>query len=297
MKFTLLGSGTSSGVPMIACDCPTCTSDDPRDQRTRCSALIETIDADGQPRAILIDAGPDLRAQAIRRDLWRCDAILLTHNHVDHIYGLDETRRFNVAMRAPIDVYGDAHTLASAERVFEHIFQPHRSVNKSFVATLVPRVVEEEDVLELFGLRITPIALMHGALPIFGYRIEDTLATSGGRYAGPVAYCTDASHICSRSYPLLEGLDVLFLDALRHTPHPTHLSLKQAIVEAERIGARQTYFLHMAHAIKYSVVEPTLPDGMNLGYDGLSFGDDAVRGRASIEGGTGEPLPGHELEG
>ncbi len=294
MRFTLLGSGTSSGVPMIACDCPTCTSDDPRDRRTRCSALIETIDGDGRPRAILIDAGPDLRAQAIRHDVWRCDAILLTHNHVDHIYGLDETRRFNVAMQQPIDLYGDAHTLESAERVFQHIFAPHRSVNRSFVATLVPHVLEERDVLELFGLRIAPIPLMHGKLPIFGYRIEDTLA---GHYAGPVAYCTDASHVCSRSYPRLEGVDVLFLDALRHRPHPTHLSLKQATAEAKRIGARQTYFLHMAHAIKHSEVDAGLPEGINLGYDGLCFGDEVVRGRASVEGVPEAHLPNHDLEG
>ncbi len=294
MRFTLLGSGTSSGVPMIACDCPTCTSDDPHDQRTRCSAVIETIDATGQPRAILLDAGPDLREQAIRHDLWRCDAILLTHNHVDHIYGLDETRRFNVAMQQPIDVYGDAHTLDSAKRVFEHIFEPERSVNRSFVATLVPHVVEAGAVLEIFGLRIEPIPLMHGKLPIFGYRIEDTLS---GRYAGPVAYCTDASEIPDGSRELLTGIDVLVLDALRPRPHPTHLSLDQAVAEAQRIGARQTYFLHMAHGIKHADVDPTLPAGINLGYDTLAFGDTVPTGRGTVETLKRPPLPGHDLEG
>ncbi|MCK4872505.1 MAG: MBL fold metallo-hydrolase [Phycisphaerales bacterium] len=270
MKVTLLGTGTSSGVPMIACDCPTCTSDDPRDNRTRCSALIETIDRDGQHRAILIDAGPDLHFQAIRHHLWRCDAILLTHNHVDHIFGLDETRRFNVAQGAPIDVYADQHTIDSVKRIFQHIFEPHLSVNHSFVASLVPHVITETDSLDLFGIRITPIPLMHGKLPIFGFRIEDTNPDS---YAGPIAYCTDVSHIPPKSSPLLADLDVLILDALRPHPHPTHLTLDDAIDEAQRIAARQTYFIHMAHSIKHADVDPTLPPGINLAYDTLTLGD------------------------
>jgi phosphoribosyl 1,2-cyclic phosphate phosphodiesterase len=269
MRFTLLGTGTSAGIPTIACDCDTCRSDDPRDRRTRCSALIETVDADGRYRAVLIDAGPDLREQALRHDLWRCDVVLLTHNHVDHVFGLDEMRRFNLAMQSPIDVYADAHTIESIRRVFQHIFEPHRSVNKSFVATLIAHTIETDQPLDLFGLQITPIPLLHGRLPILGFRIEDT--NPNASYRGPVAYCTDVSRIPPGSYPKLADLDVLVLDALRPHHHPTHLTVDQAAHVATEVAARQTYFVHMAHTVKHSVVDPQLPDGVNLGHDGLAW--------------------------
>ena len=271
MRITLLGSGTSSGVPMIACDCPVCTSDDPRDRRLRVSAMIETVDAEGKYRVILIDAGPDLRQQALRHDIWRCDAILLTHNHVDHVFGLDETRRFNAVMKQAIEVYADRHTVESIRRVYQHIFQPERSVNNSFVASLETKVTDADSHLHLFGLNIKPVPLKHGNLPILGFRIEDTLE---GHYSGPVAFCTDVSEIPADSYELLRDLDVLFLDALRPHPHPTHFTLERATEEAKKIAAGQTYFVHMAHSLGHAATEAILPDGINLGYDGLSFGDE-----------------------
>ncbi len=172
MRFTFLGTGTSSGVPVIACDCAVCTSTDPRDNRLRCGAALEFTDPRGRPRTVLIDATPDLRQQALRHKLARCDAILFTHNHVDHTFGLDEVRRFNAVQHSPIDIFGEPHTLEHLRRVYGHIFDAARNVNDSFVASVIPRVIEPGVPLELYGLKITPLRFLHGKLPILGFRIE-----------------------------------------------------------------------------------------------------------------------------
>ncbi len=311
-RFVFLGTGTSGGVPLIACDCDTCTSDDPRDRRGRTGAAVQWVDPEGKPRTVLIDCGPDIREQAIREGLWRCDAVLFTHNHVDHIFGLDEVRRYNAVMQAPLDIYAEDYVLESLRRVYKHIFDREANTNDSFVATLIAHTIEAPPSdgsrlarpIDLWGLRFEPIRLLHGRLPIVGFRIE---ALGGGKALGtrqealgkapgreesdaatdsgpsaqclvprafpfPLAYCTDVSSIPPGTWKRLEGLRTLVLDALRIRKHPTHFSLDQAVDAALRIGAAETYFIHIAHEIRHGEVDPTLPEGIHLAYDGLALG-------------------------
>ncbi|MHC4989388.1 MAG: MBL fold metallo-hydrolase [Planctomycetota bacterium] len=273
VQLIILGSGTSAGVPVIGCDCDVCRSDDPRDNRTRSGACVRFVDPDGQPRVVLIDTPPDLRQQALRHDLTRCDAILYTHNHVDHTFGLDDVRRFNVVMRAPIDVYADRHTLDSLARVYQHIFKKEHNVNDSFVATLLAHEIVPPQPVDLFGLRFSPLELLHGRLPVLGFRIEaidaDGVALETQSGPLPLAYCTDVSNVPPQTWAKLEGLDTLVLDMLRYRKHPTHLTVDEAVETAGRIGASRTFFTHMTHDILHADLDPRLPPGMALSYDGL----------------------------
>lgn len=318
-RFIFLGTGTSGGVPLIACRCATCASTDPRDTRTRTAAAIEWIDPQGQPRCVLIDAGPDLHAQALRHDLWRCDAILFTHNHVDHIFGLDEVRRFNAVMHAPIDLYAEGYVIESLRRVYKHIFDKNANVNDSFVATLIAHEVPPPpekgaaNPIELFGLRFTPIRLYHGRLPVLGWRIEDMCrgvevarcqvgeASGVDELSGdrspvssptprhldtstpfPMAYCTDVSSIPPETWPLLEGLNTLVLDALRIRKHPTHFTIDQSLNAALQIAAKHTCFVHMSHEIRHADVDPELPEGVSLAHDGLTLGSLGEAGERTL---------------
>ncbi|GAB4556090.1 MAG: MBL fold metallo-hydrolase [Phycisphaerales bacterium] len=270
-SFIFLGTGTSGGIPLIACDCAVCTSDDPRDTRSRSGACVTWIDDTGRRRVVLIDATPDLRAQAVRHDLWRCDAVFFTHNHVDHIFGLDEVRRFNHAMGGePIDIYAEDYTLAALRRVYKHVFDAQDNVNKSFVATLIAHELREGVHVDLHGMRFTPIRLLHGRLPIFGFRIEPTRAEAGPPLA--LAYCTDTSAIPTQTWAMLEGLETLVLDGLRHRHHPTHFTIDQACDAALQVGAAQTYLTHIAHEVHHARVDAELPEGIALSYDGLVLG-------------------------
>jgi len=270
MRFIFLGTGTSAGIPAIACDCATCTSDDPRDTRLRTGAAVCWTDATGQDRTVLIDTTPDLRQQALTHNLTRCDAVLFTHNHVDHVFGLDEVRRFNAVMQAPIDVYAEPHTMEALRRVFRHVFESHNNVNKSFVATLIAHEIGPGLPLDLFGLRFTPIRLLHGRLPILGYRIEPAPGSRLKADFLPLAYCTDVSSIPPETHPELTGLRTLALDCLRPRHHPTHLTVDQAIETAGEIGAKQTWFVHMGHQIRHAEFEAQMPgEEMGLAWDGL----------------------------
>jgi phosphoribosyl 1,2-cyclic phosphate phosphodiesterase len=281
VRFTFLGTGTSSGIPCIGCTCAVCTSTDPRDTRLRCGAVIEFTDPDGHDRAILIDATPDLRYQALRHGLRRCDAILFTHNHVDHIFGLDEVRRFNAIQHAPIDILADQHTMTALRRVYAHVFERAANVNDSFVADVIPWVIRPFEPRELFGLIITPIRLLHGKLPILGYRFETSPALArklAATPAGvpswlPIAYCTDVSAIPPETWPHLRGLRTLALDALRHTRHPTHLTIDQAIDISQRLSPPpdRTLLIHIAHEVSHAQTSAQLPDGIELAYDGLTL--------------------------
>ena len=296
MRFQFLGTGTSAGIPMIGCSCPVCTSSDPRDRRLRTSAAIRFNDSAGQERIILLDAGPDLREQALRANMQRCDGIFFTHNHVDHIFGLDEVRRFNAVMRSPIDIFADDHTMDSLERVYKHIFERDKNVNDSFVATLIPHrvpshAIEQGLAVERFGLRFTPISLLHGKLPVLGWRIDEArdeekerrrdevktgYATSSLRLSVssslvPLAYCTDMSAVPPQSWSRLRGLKTLVLDCLRDRKHPTHLTLEEAVNIASEVGAERTYFVHMAHELPHAETQERLPEGMFLAWDGLEL--------------------------
>jgi phosphoribosyl 1,2-cyclic phosphate phosphodiesterase len=275
VRFIILGSGTSAGVPVIGCDCEVCRSDDPRDARTRCSACLQFSDALGQPRTILLDTSPDLRQQALRHNLSRCDAIIFTHNHVDHTFGLDDVRRFNAVMRAPIPIYADAHTMEFLHRVYRHIFDRENNINDSFVATLLPHLIDPSRPIDNCGVRFTPLKLLHGKLPVLGFRIEalDDRGHIAPRLKQPpplpLAYCTDVSAIPPETWPRLTGLRTLVLDMLRYRKHATHFTVDEAIATASEINAEQTYFTHMTHDIRHADLDQKLPDSMALSYDGL----------------------------
>ena len=249
MRITFLGTGTSHGVPMIGCDCTTCRSTDPRDTRLRPSIYVETAAA-----KVLVDAGPDLRAQALRHDIRRVDAILFTHGHADHILGIDDLRRFNSLMKRPMPCYGDAQTIADIRQTFHYVFDPATPKGGGLPSL---QLVHVAGPLRLGDLEVQPIPLWHGVRPILGFRFDR------------VAYLTDCNRLADEAWGLLEGLDVVVLDALREQPHPTHFSLDEAIEVARRIGARRTLFTHMCHHLQHEPTNARLPGGMALAYDGL----------------------------
>lgn len=253
MDVTFLGTGTSMGVPMIGCACVVCQSTDPRDNRSRPSILVRFASG----AALLVDTSSDLRAQALRFGLTRIDAVLYTHSHADHILGLDELRRFNTLMKGPIPLYGDERTLADLRRIFHYAFQPPREPGHEYVPNLVPFVLDGP--ISVAGAEVRPVPVTHGARTIFGFRF--------GRFA----YLTDCCAIPEASWRLLEGLDVVVVDALRERPHASHFSLDQAVAAARRIGARRTFFTHMSHDLGHEATCARLPEGMALAHDGLTL--------------------------
>jgi phosphoribosyl 1,2-cyclic phosphate phosphodiesterase len=264
---TVLGSGTSAGVPAIGCNCAVCTSRDPRDNRLRTAGALKWTDAKGDPRVLLIDAGPDLRQQVLRAGVKRCDGVLVTHNHVDHVFGLDEVRRFNALQRERIGVWAEPRVQGDLRRVFQHIFSPESNVNPSFVAKLDLHNVTPGVSFTCHGLRVTPVRLLHGALEIVGYRFD---SADGADVEGlPLAWCTDVSQMPVDSAELLGGLSVLVLDMLRVRPHETHLHLEAAQALAASIGADQTWFVHMGHEVPHEATSASLPANMALAWDGL----------------------------
>ena len=249
IRLTVLGSGTSHGIPMIGCDCAVCRSDAPRDRRTRTSVVFSHDDCN-----VLVDTSPELRLQCVACGVCRIDAVLFTHFHADHIVGLDDVRRFNWIQGGPITLYGDERTLRRVRKMFAYAFvdDPDYPSAKPELNTVVL-----DGPLELGGLRVIPIPLRHGSLPVLGYRV------------GKIAYCTDCNSIPDESRGLLRDLDVLILDGVRRRPHSTHFNIEQAVEEAGRIGARRTYFTHIAHELKHAETNAQLPAGMELAYDGL----------------------------
>ena len=250
MRVTFLGTGTSTGVPTLACHCRVCASPDPRDKRTRPSLLVRFGD-----RALVIDTTPDFRAQALREGMDRLDAVLFTHSHADHILGLDDVRGFYFRQQKPIPVFADAHSMENIRRTFKYIFDGDYPYGG--VARLDPHLIDGP--FEVEGLEVIPVPVMHGNLPILGFRIDG------------VAYLTDVSEIPESSYPLLEGLDVLVLDALRPRPHPTHLTVEQALGVMERLKVRKGYCTHIAHELAHEETNARLPPHVRLAYDGLQL--------------------------
>lgn len=256
MRVTLLGTGTSTGIPVIGCHCRVCSSPDPRDTRTRCSCLVRV-----NGLSIVIDTGPDFRQQALRERINQVDAVLFTHHHADHIVGLDDLRPYFFHNPAPIPCYGHPRTTGVIQKTFPYIFQDGTYPGVPNLE-LLP-VMERFEIKSRHGrsgsVQVEPIVVVHGRLPMYGYRI------------GAFAYLTDTSSIPLESFTQLRALDVLVLDALRHEPHPTHFTVEQAIEAAERIGARNTYFIHMTHSILHEEEDQRLPTSMHLGYDGLTI--------------------------
>jgi len=235
---------------MIGCDCSTCQSTDPRDRRLRPSILVQADDG----TVVLVDAGPDLREQALRHRIRRLDAVLFTHGHADHILGMDDVRRFNFVQRCAMPCYGDARTVADIRQAFAYAFDPATQKGGG-----LPQIVTFtiQGAFCVGRQEIVPVPLFHGERPILGLRF------------GGFAYLTDCSRIPDSSWALLEGLEVLVIDALRDRPHPTHFTVAEAIDASRRIAPRRTYFTHMCHDLPHAATSARLPDGMELAYDGL----------------------------
>lgn len=250
MEVVFLGVGSSAGTPVIGCGCPTCLSDDPRNRRTRCSIAI-TMESG---TVLLVDTGPDLRHQALREKIVRVDGVLYTHYHADHLNGLDDLRSFCHLQRKPIPVFGNEATMQGIVQRFAYAFPSHEQHHWDKPVLRAHNVAEA---FEIAGTKVMPVPVMHGKYEILGYRI------------GNMAYLTDVSDISPASLDKLQGLDVLLLDCLRYRFHPTHFSVEQAIAWAEKIGARETYLIHMTHELEFSALSAQLPAGMRVAYDGL----------------------------
>ena len=250
LTVTFLGTGTSSGVPVIGCDCPVCRSDDPRNRRDRASILLAW-----GGHNVIVDTGPEFRLQVLRAKVRRLDAILVTHEHADHVYGLDDVRFFTLH-GGSIPLYANQKTVDYIRGAFPYIFDGTHTPG-TFRPSVVTHKVDRP--FELLGETVTPIPVMHGSLQILGFRVRD------------FAYVTDCSAMPPESEDLLRDVDTLVLGALRNRPHPTHFSLNEAIDAAKRIGPRMTYFTHIGHELDHEATNAILPDGFALAYDGLTI--------------------------
>jgi phosphoribosyl 1,2-cyclic phosphate phosphodiesterase len=254
-RLIVLGSGTSTGVPTIGCDCAVCRSEDPRDKRTRPSVLLELPGGN-----LLIDTSPEMRLQLLRERIGKVHAILYTHYHADHLFGLDDARLFPKAIGGPVPLFCEAETEEVIRQAFSYAF--HEAAHHVPVGGL-PRLRFERiapgEAFSVLGQRVLPIRLEHGRFRVLGFRFGD------------LAYCTDVARIPDESWRMLEGLDTLILDALRFTPHPTHFNIEQALAVVARLKPRRTFFTHLSHEIGHAEVEASLPDHVRLAYDGLAL--------------------------
>jgi phosphoribosyl 1,2-cyclic phosphate phosphodiesterase len=249
IELLFLGTGTSAGVPMIGCHCEVCSSTDPHDHRTRPSVVISYPGS-----RVLVDTTPELRLQCLANRVDRIDAVVYTHGHADHIMGLDDLRRFNVIKGGPLDLWADEKTHKTLSHCFGYAFRVPDPDSTLFRPHLTPRTID--GLFQIGTETWTPIKLLHGKMTVLGFRI------------GNLAYCTDVSQIPEESFALLKGLDILVLDGLQHEKHATHFTLAEAIEAAHRIGARQTFFTHIAHRLGHAETNLTLPPQMQLAYDG-----------------------------
>ena len=249
-RVTMLGTGTSHGVPMIGCGCATCRSADSHDRRLRPSIYIDVVDR----TRILVDTSTDLRQQALAHGITRVDAVLFTHAHADHILGLDDLRSFNALQGTPIPGYANGEAWAQIRRQFEYVFESPLQVGGG-----VPQLIANEidGMFSISGVEIVPIPLWHGRLPILGFRL------------GNFAYLTDCNRIPDDSFTLVAGTEILVLDALRDQPHETHFTVAEAVSVVEKIAPRRAYFTHMTHDLPHAATNARLPAGVELAYDGL----------------------------
>jgi phosphoribosyl 1,2-cyclic phosphate phosphodiesterase len=249
--LTVLGSGTSMGVPTIGCDCAVCHSSDPHDRRTRPSVLVEY-----NRHAILIDTTPDFRQQAIRENISRLDAVLYTHTHADHILGIDDLRPLSFLHKPNrLPLYAHPEAADFIRNMFRYIFV----ADYKFGGLPLVEMKALEGPLDLFGATFTPIILIHGEAEIYGFRF------------GSAAYLTDHSEIPEKSLTKLGGLDVLFLDALRYKPHPTHSTVENSLKVVEQLKPRRAFFTHICHDLPHRATNASLPENVRLCYDGMKL--------------------------
>lgn len=252
MKIKFLGTGTSHGVPVVGCNCATCTSNDPKNTRYRTSILVTDSDT-----SILVDMSPEFRLRALEYKIPKVEAILFTHAHSDHCSGLDDIRRYNEMQKQFIPVYGNNETLADLKKRFYYIFDP--GVSLAGKPNLKLEELLDYQFFQIGNINIQNLPVLHGKLKVSAFRFHN------------IAYITDVSSIPEETYNNLKDLDLLVLDALRIDPHPTHFTLDQALAAAKRINAKKTYFTHMSHALEHNATEKILPENMFLAYDGLEL--------------------------
>ena len=251
MQWTILGCGASFGVPVIGCTCAVCISENPYNHRSRTAAW-----ACNSTTSLLIDAGPDLRTQALRHTITTVDAVLLTHHHQDHVGGIDDLRPFSINREQPLPIYGPAPTLERIKEQYSYAFSTEPSASSRPKLTL--HVIDREP-LAIGNVTVQPIPIWHGAWDIRGFRI------------GNVAYLTDVSAIPEASFQYLQQLDLLILSALRHTPHPLHLTIDAALALIERIKPQHARLTHLAHDLDYDQMNAELPAHVKLAHDGFTF--------------------------
>ncbi len=251
LKISFLGTGTSQGVPVVACHCEVCLSNDSKDKRLRSSVLVQT-----QGRHILIDAGPDFRQQMLREKQQQLDAVILTHEHVDHVFGLDDIRAFNYVQQAPVDIYAEPRVLGELKRVYSYVFAEFRFGG---LPEMNLHEIQHAD-FQVAGLTITPIRGLHYKLPVFGYRI------------GSFAYLTDMNSIAIDEKNKLHGLKVLVVGAVHKKEHLSHFNLAQALQLIEELKPQQAYITHISHLMGLHEIEDlALPSHVHLAYDGLAL--------------------------
>ena len=251
MKITFLGTGTSQGVPVIACKCEVCTSPDYQNNRLRTSVMLEV-----KNKIFVIDSGPDFRMQMLREEVHQLDAILFTHEHKDHVAGLDDVRAFNFKHDREIDVYAEQRVQAALKNEFSYIFS---GINYPGIPRVILHDIPNEEII-VQGVSVLPIRAMHYKLPVFGFRIGD------------FTYITDAKTISEEEKSKIKGSKILVLNALRKEEHISHFTLAEAIALAQELGAESTYFTHISHQLGlHDEVQAELPEGMFLAYDGLKL--------------------------
>ncbi len=248
MTLTFLGTGTSTGVPIVGCHCSTCASSDPHDQRTRSSILLEF---DG--RVVVIDTTPDFRQQALREKIERLDAVVFTHTHADHVFGLDDVRVFNLRQKQAIPIYADNRSLQDIRRIFSYVFEAKYAAGG--LPQFDPHLIDGP--FELWGERLIPLPVFHGELPVLGFRFRRA------------AYITDFSTIPESTLAMLGDLEILILDALRHKPHPTHSTLEHSLGLVRLLKPQRAFFTHIAHEMAHESTNTTLPPNVSLAHDGL----------------------------
>ena len=254
--LTVLGSGTSMGVPTIGCDCAVCQSRDPRDRRTRPSIMLSYRDSDHQARHVLIDTTPDFREQALREHIMHLDAVLYTHTHADHILGIDDLRPLTYRHKpGKMPLYATPRNCEFLRNMFRYIFE----ADYKFGGLPLVELKAIEGPVELFGASFEPVTVIHGETPILGFRF------------GSAAYLTDHSSVPPESLDKLRGLDILFLDALRYKPHPTHSTVEQSLQIAAEVKPKRTFFTHICHDLPHEATNAALPPGVQLAYDGMKL--------------------------